>query len=105
MGVGGKIIISLTKKHNVPDINEWFQDIPDTSRHWTHHPQCSKIKLQYKVDKEIKRNKKILIQSLFDALPCVSKIVQVECEIKTWVDFLFPHGSYALFPASFKSQR
>ena len=103
--MGRKVIIFLTKKHTVPGIKESIQDIPDRSRHRTLHPQYPKVKIYYKVDKDIdKKKQKILIQPLFDALLCVSKIVHVECEIKTWVDFLFPCRSYALPPASFKSQ-
>ena len=78
-----KLIISLTEKHNVPDSNESIQDIPDMSRHKTLHPKYPKIKPLYKVDKEIDKKKKTHIQPLFVALPWVSKIVQLECEIKT----------------------
>lgn len=33
-------------------INESIQDIPDMSRHRTLHHQYTKMKIQYKVDKE-----------------------------------------------------
>lgn len=55
--MGRKVIIFLTKKHTVPDINESIQDIPHMSRHRTLHPQYPKIKTYYKVDKDIDKKK------------------------------------------------